>query len=849
MGAASVGSWEIFARKRNWQANRISSRFLRERSCPLFAAALCLLLAACSAPTGNLAQLFAAARADLQAGELARAEATAEQGMALAGNRHDLFFQWQFRLLRSEILLNNARAEVALAQLGDPIPQSPRFAPLAARKLMLQGQASSILNRPAEASALLEAAHRAAQAANAEDVLLDIELRQSFVLRRGHQYDESEALLRRALTRARALHSSFGEATVLLNLGLIRVQRNRFDEAAGYFEEASRLAGPGGGNLYSVAQSNLATCFAKLGEYDRAIRIHLGSIGRHEQSGAKYFLPGALVEAGHAYLQKGDTQAAIPYLQRALSLSNELKRSSAAAVGAGNLATVYIELGDWDKAAALNDEAARLKTAEGMHTLFYNVLNSARIAAGRGDAETAMRLYNQAMEEGKSDPTVVWESQEGLGALALHRHRPAEAVGYFEAAVGMVERTRSDFSRTEFKLPFLTRLIRLYRQYVDTLVEQRQFDRALAVADSSRAQVLAERSGAAPAGRPRPEAFRVLARQMGSILVSYWLGPEHSYVWVVDPRDVHCIELPPASEIEPLVREYQDAIERRLADPLRTRIPAGERLAQLLLVPLRPWIPAGSRVVATLDGPLHGLNLETLPMPPLQPGGAPRYWIEEVNLAIAPSLAVLGERAPRAPPVRRLLLLGDPIASDPSFPALAHAAGEIESVRRSFGRGNQVVLARQAATPEAYRAAGPGSFSAIHFTAHAVANRESPLDSAVLLSGGKLYAREVMDVPLTADLVTVSACRGVGVRAYSGEGLVGFAWAFLRAGARHVIAGLWDVNDQSTAALMDVLYRELAAGKPPSAALRAAKLSLIASPGNLRKPYYWAPFQIYTVEP
>jgi CHAT domain-containing protein len=32
-------------------------------------------------------------------------------------------------------------------------------------------------------------------------------------------------------------------------------------------------------------------------------------------------------------------------------------------------------------------------------------------------------------------------------------------------------------------------------------------------------------------------------------------------------------------------------------------------------------------------------------------------------------------------------------------------------------------------------------------------------------------------------------------------------------------------------------------------ALRAAKLSLIESPGNLRKPYYWAPFQLYTVTP
>jgi CHAT domain-containing protein len=812
------------------------------------AAAFFLLLAACSARTENLAQLLAAARADFRTGELTKAEATAEHGLALSANRRDLLFQWQFRLLRSDILLNNSRPEVALALLGDPIPQSPQFAPLAARKLMLQGQASSMLKRPAEATALLEAAHRAAEAANAEDVLLDIELVQGGQLQLRLQYDESESLLRRALARARSLHSTFAEAGVVSLLGRIRVQRNRFDEAAGYFEEASRLAGPQAHTLYSFAQSYLATCLAKLGDYDRAIQIHLASIARIEQSGAKYFLPGALAETGHAYLEKGDLQAAIPYLQRALSLSNELKRTSEAAVGAGNLAAVYIDLEDWDKAAVLNDEAVRLKTVEGLHTVFYNVLNSARIAAGRGDAGTAIRLFNQAMEEGKSDPGVVWEAQEGLGALALRRHQPAEAARHFEAAVSMVEKTRSDLLRTEFKLPFLTRLIRLYQQYVETLVEQRQFDRALAVADSSRAQVLAERSGSAPGRRLQPDAFRALARQTGSILVSYWLGPVHSYAWVVDSRDVHHLELPPVSEIEPLVRDYQEAVERRLADPLRTRIPAGERLYQLLIAPLRPWIPAGSRVVATLDGPLHGLNLESLPMPPLEADGLPRYWIQDVTLAIAPSLALLAER-PVRPGTPRLLLLGDPTSSDPAFPALSHAAGEIESVTRRFGGRDQVVLVREAATPEAYRAAGPGRFSAIHFTAHAVANRESPLDSAVLLSGGKLYAREVMDVPLTADLVTVSACRGVGLRTYSGEGLVGFAWAFLRAGARHVIAGLWDVNDQSTAALMDVLYRELAAGKPPAAALRAAKLSLIESQGNLCKPYYWAPFQLYTVTP
>jgi CHAT domain-containing protein len=67
----------------------------------------------------------------------------------------------------------------------------------------------------------------------------------------------------------------------------------------------------------------------------------------------------------------------------------------------------------------------------------------------------------------------------------------------------------------------------------------------------------------------------------------------------------------------------------------------------------------------------------------------------------------------------------------------------------------------------------------------------------------------------------------------------------LRAGAHSVIAALWEVNDNSTPQLMDQLYSEISKGTSPDAALRDAKLSLIHSGTVYRKPFYWAPFQIY----
>jgi CHAT domain-containing protein len=268
-----------------------------------------------------------------------------------------------------------------------------------------------------------------------------------------------------------------------------------------------------------------------------------------------------------------------------------------------------------------------------------------------------------------------------------------------------------------------------------------------------------------------------------------------------------------------------------------------------LIAPIAGTLKPGTALVVVPDGPLHGINLETLPAP-----GLPRrYWVEDVEIQVAPSLALLDRPAVRPLASRSLLAIGNPTPREPEFPALRYASTEMSSIVRHFGAGASRSYDGPRASPAALRDAGADQFSLVHFTAHATANRESPLDSSVILSGPddgyKLYARDVAELPLRAELVTVSACRSAGERIYSGEGLVGFAWAFLRAGAQRVVAGLWDVDDRSTAELMDVMYARLAAGDSPPRALRAAKLALVRNGGVTAKPYYWAPFQVFTVTP
>jgi CHAT domain-containing protein len=809
-------------------------------------AAISLLFCGCSfKPPEQLDTLFEAANAGLRAGELVRAQTECDRGMSVAADRHDLVFQWKFRLLRAQTMLNSQRAEEVLDRLKDPVPQGPQFAPLAARKKMIEGQAHSILGHKEQYQALLEEAHHDAEAANAQDVLLEIEIINGSTLIYRERYDDAERTLQSALRRAQSLKSSYWEAAALVNLGRIQLRKHHAGQGAEFFEQAARVSGPQYKILYSVAIENLAICYSDLGDHDRAIRIQLDSIANHERWGTKFFLPGSVGQAGELYLAMGNLPKAAQYLERALSLASEMNRIGDAADWAKGLSDVYIELADWQHAETLNAEAIRLKKQAKVQTLYYNTLNSANIAAGRGELEKAAELYRQTLREGEADPSVIWEAHRGLGVLEAKQRRFGDAVKEFEAALDVVERSRADLLRTEFRLPFLTRSIRLYREYVDALLEQGQIERALAVADSSRAQVLAERSGSAPARRLPAGAFSKLAAASGSVLLSYWLTPEKSHVWVVTAREIRHLELQGARQIEPEVAQFREAIERQLADPLRTRLVSGERLYRMLIQPVQAFLPAGARVVIAPDGALHGLNLEMLPVP----GEPVHYWIRDVALEIAPSLSSVTATTGH-PAGSRLLLIGDPVTNDRAFPPLAYAEREIAGIRQNFALDNQDVFTRDAATPQAFLAAAArGPFATIHFAAHASANRESPLDSTVLLSGGKLYARDVMDLKLDTSLVTISACRGAGQRTYLGEGPVGLAWAFLRAGARNVIAGLWDVNDQSTAGLMESLYRELATGKRPADALRAAKLAMIGTRGNLRKPYYWAPFQVYTVAP
>jgi CHAT domain-containing protein len=104
---------------------------------------------------------------------------------------------------------------------------------------------------------------------------------------------------------------------------------------------------------------------------------------------------------------------------------------------------------------------------------------------------------------------------------------------------------------------------------------------------------------------------------------------------------------------------------------------------------------------------------------------------------------------------------------------------------------------------------------------------------------GILSADSVVSLPLEKlELAVLSACEsGLGETA-GGEGVFGLQRAFHLAGTANVVASLWKVDDEATAALMSLFYTNLWQEKlPPLEALRRAQLALLYNPGLVKE---WA---------
>jgi len=675
-------------------------------------------------------------------------------------------------------------------------------------------------------------------------------------------------------------------ARFAITRGDLAMSLNLLADAEREFALAERLASRSGDRaLQGEAERGQGLLFIERDEYDEAIAAFGASIRNHLAIGDARAAARSRLSLSYAQGAKGDS------LRARRTLAGALKQMHAIGDSAGE-AGAYLAMGDLairlgnpvDAESALRRGIGVLgdrrapALAWALHTNLGNALRargalqeaSSELRLGIASSERTASQLDLA-EERESFRADKWDAYATLAFVEQQMRHPAESFAASEQMRarqaleeldrGTVRYGRDDSLAAEqqklrHRIDELTRLVtgdvavtRSTRGEAEAGAARDAARDALAEAERRYADLSREEMRGEPetmrAGRSAPIAARDVMQQLraNEVLLEYLITDSASTLFALTTDTVMAIDLRAGRhELAGLVDFARDAIRRSPSGGLVWREPL-RRLYDLLIAPAED---AGA-----LKGKDHFIivphaELHLLPFAALVPtSGRNRFLIERATILIAPSASLWARLTKRPAGAKSESVL----ALAPRADVLPASLREVDGVEHLYG-GNAAVFRGTAATREALLARARAS-AVIHLASLGVLNKHNPLFSFVELAphgtdDGRLAVTDVLALRLNARLVTLSACQtalGAGAMADvpAGDEWVGFTSAFLRAGARDVLASLWPVEDDATATLMISFYQGFRSGAPAADALALAQRAAIQDPARA-EPFRWAGF-------
>jgi CHAT domain-containing protein len=220
--------------------------------------------------------------------------------------------------------------------------------------------------------------------------------------------------------------------------------------------------------------------------------------------------------------------------------------------------------------------------------------------------------------------------------------------------------------------------------------------------------------------------------------------------------------------------------------------------------------------------------------------------IEQHRVVYASSLSVLRHclirRSEKASKYPQALVIGDPSSNRQQAALSADRIANRLGATRLIGRNATVSAFRQGAETDI-----------IHYHGHAAYDNVDPLQSALILSDGKLTAREIMSIPLRAALITLVACESAAQDIRVGDEPTGILPSLVIAGANAVVGTLWPLWDTTGGKFADTFYGTVS-NKTKTDDVQELALTDLAeafreSVCQIRKerpePYFWALFVLH----
>jgi CHAT domain-containing protein len=668
-----------------------------------------------------------------------------------------------------------------------------------------------------------------------------------------------------------------GQALTLERLAALERTKNRPDRAVELLQRALLLwRSRGDRSGEAGALLALGSAHRALGDRDQAMSCFRRALVLCRASGDRYGEAEALQKIGVLYEAVGH-QEALRYLQRALALFRAGGFRSAEASTLSRLGMLRQTMGNAAGALQYLEAARSIYHSLGDAAGELEVLqNLGYVHFGARDYAGASNRFREVLQRRSASGDRSGEASAHLGLAEALRAggRLAEAREHAESAVAIIESLRESVVDPASRMSYFSLKEGYHKTYIKILMDGGLAGPALEASERVRARAFLESLGASPL---RLAEIQRQTLDADTLLLEYTFTGDPSHLWAASAEEVAGYVLPHCDTIMDLAYRATAL----LTDPARADSAeyrqAAQEISRMLLGPVADRLTA-RRLVIVGEGPLETLPFAALPHPQTGlPLGATH---EIVYVPSASTLTWVRRRAAARTPADRLLaVLADPVfdAGDPRLQsprAQKRPARGVQTAAQRLGVGRLPHSRREG--EEILALAPPGSalrafdfaasrtlaaspelarYRMLHFATHGVLDLGNPELSGIVLSlvdergrpqDGLLRLRDLNNLHLAADLVVLSACRtGLG-KDIEGEGVIGLARGFLKAGALRVVVSLWQVDDEATAELMKLFYRGMLGLErlAPAAALRKAQLALAQQP-RWRSPYYWAGFVLH----
>ncbi len=645
---------------------------------------------------------------------------------------------------------------------------------------------------------------------------------------------------------------------------------------------------------YATSLHNLAVTYQALEDHKQALPLYDQALKlRKEVLGEKHPLYAlSLNNLAMLYHALGAYEQALPLLQEAMKIQKEVQgeKHPDYANTLHNLATIYQGMKNDISAARLSDAALRI-TLDNLHDSAFvqsqrqQLVNSQRLRH-RLDFRLSLKAPSYAYVFASKGAVFLHQQQRRLFTRLLADRRPevrrtveelqqttralaALALAPVDPRTAAARRERMEkLSREQDDLE--SKLSRLADDFRQSRREEQQSEKALLQALPEDVALVDFLFYTHNDHTQKDRNKRYHRRLMAFVLRK--------------GKPVGPLDLGPAGAIEKAVQDWRVNVLAK-----GTGGPAAETLRKKVWLPVAKHLDGVKVVLISPDEALARLPFAALPGS--KPGS---YLLEEVALAVVPVPQALPSLLAPVPkdsgPEPSLLVVGDVNFDSPevagagvddrgaprgplsAWQRLANTRAEVSDVKDSFSRlfkGGAVTdlreeEARKKAVREALQKhryahlATHGFFAPAELKSALADERSGNMAGLVgqegvtgwhplLLSGlvlaganrqpkpgeedGILTALEVSEMDLSRlELAVLSACEtGLGKSA-GGEGVLGLQRAFQVAGARSVIASLWQVDDKATQELMGTFYKAYWDKKKVVSrveALRQAQLSML----------------------